>query len=536
MNVSDTEIVRSLLLNYNNESNSNDSNSSSQDDDGDDTNKDDDVVAASSSMLFLETNDPATADIQLTNTCAIRDSAEQKIWTRLYQLRAHYPQSIIGVLGCMAERLQSSLLDQNVADVVVGPDAYRSLPQLLRQRMDEKLRMAAISNQRERKQSMKEQKQEHNHRYMNVELSKTETYADIIPVRQGEYAERHSAFVSIQRGCSNRCSFCIVPFTRGIERSRPLESIVDEVRRLVETSGVREVVLLGQNVNSYHDRSAVIVAAATTTSSSSAAAVAGTTTTTSTTLENVPNDHQHASLSNAGFISRTNRQHLSLGGHSFADLLERVSDIDRDHLRVRFTSPHPKDYPHYLLQLMAERNNLCNQLHMPAQSGSSSMLRRMKRGYDRAAYLQLIDDARYIIPDLAISSDFIAGFCDETEEEHTDTISLLQTVRYDQAYLYKYSLRDKTYAARTMVDNVPPDVKQRRLQEIIDTFQELVQIKTRQKKWADYDLSWWKVRPGAPATATTSSGRDGPIRTSASCFPSSVILPLAMNNTPPPAA
>jgi tRNA A37 methylthiotransferase MiaB len=182
-------------------------------------------------------------------------------------------------------------------------------------------------------------------------------------------------------------------------------------------------------------------------------------------------------LSNAGFISRTNRQHLALGGHSFADLLERVSDIDRDHLRVRFTSPHPKDYPQYLLQLMAERNNLCNQLHMPAQSGSSSMLRRMKRGYDRAAYLQLIDDARYIIPDLAISSDFIAGFCDETEPEHADTVSLLQTVRYDQAYLYKYSLRDKTYAARTMVDNVPPDVKQRRLQEIIDTFQELVQIK-----------------------------------------------------------
>jgi hypothetical protein len=285
MNVSDTEIVRSLLLNYNSNDSKNDSSSSSHIDDGDDTKNDD--VASSSSMLFLETNDPVTADIQLTNTCAIRDSAEQKIWTRLYQLRAHYPKSIIGVLGCMAERLQSSLLDQNVADVVVGPDAYRSLPQLLRQRMDEKLRIAAIVDQRERKRLQKEQKQEHNHRYMNVELSKTETYADIIPVRQGEYAERHSAFVSIQRGCSNRCSFCIVPFTRGIERSRPLESIVDEVRRLVDNSGVREVVLLGQNVNSYHDRSAVVVAA-TTSSSSSAAAGTTTTSTTTTTLEIFP--------------------------------------------------------------------------------------------------------------------------------------------------------------------------------------------------------------------------------------------------------
>jgi tRNA A37 methylthiotransferase MiaB len=262
------------------------------------------------------------------------------------------------------------------------------------------------------------------------------------------------------RGCSNWCSFCIVPFTRGTERSRPLDSIVEEVQRLVD-SGVREVVLLGQNVNSYHDRSVITLTSTTTAAISSA---------------DSSSSSSHHELSNSGFLSRTRRD-TSSGGYNFADLLDRVSDIDRDYLRVRFTSPHPKDYPHYLLQLMAERHNLCQHLHMPAQSGSSSMLRRMKRGYTREAYLQLIDDARTILPDVAISSDFIAGFCDETDAEHAETVSLLRHVQFDQAYLYKYSMRDQTYAARQMIDNVPADVKQHRLQEIIDTFQAVVHTK-----------------------------------------------------------
>jgi tRNA A37 methylthiotransferase MiaB len=437
MNVSDTEIVRSILTDQGfYETTTTNANE----------NEADEAVT--------------TADIHLINTCAIRDSAEQKIWTQLYQWRSHHPHAIIGVLGCMAERLQHEL--RTVADVIVGPDAYRSLPALLIQRWHDKERQALLSKQEKKKEKrQQDEHQQQQHRYMNVELSKTETYADITPLRSHYSEHHHSAFVSIQRGCSNRCSFCIVPFTRGTERSRPLASIVEEVQRLVD-SGVREVVLLGQNVNSYHDRSVI-----TTTTSS---------TTSATISASSSSSHE---LSNSGFISRTRRRDTSSssGGYTFADLLDRVSDIDRDHLRVRFTSPHPKDYPHYLLQLMAERTNLCHHLHMPAQSGSSSMLRRMKRGYTREAYLQLIQDARTILPDVAISSDFIAGFCDETDDEHADTVSLLRDVQFDQAYLYKYSRRDQTYAARQLDDNVPADVKQRRLQEIIDTFQEVVHTK-----------------------------------------------------------
>jgi tRNA A37 methylthiotransferase MiaB len=468
MNVSDTEIVRSILT--------------------------DQGFCETTTRSTNETDNDegaaVTADIHLINTCAIRDSAEQKIWTQLYQWRSHHPHAIIGVLGCMAERLQHKL--RTVADVIVGPDAYRSLPALLIQRLEDKERQALLSKQEKKQQRQQDEHQQQQHRYMNVELSKTETYSDITPLRS-DYSDHHSAFVSIQRGCSNRCSFCIVPFTRGTERSRPLASIVEEVQRLVD-SGVREVVLLGQNVNSYHDRSVI------TTSTSS-------TTSTTATISVSSSSHE---LSNSGFLSRTRRD-TSSSGYTFADLLDRVSDIDRDHLRVRFTSPHPKDYPHYLLQLMAERTNLCHHLHMPAQSGSSSMLRRMKRGYTREAYLQLIQDARTILPDVAISSDFIAGFCDETDDEHADTVSLLRDVQFDQAYLYKYSRRDQTYAARQLDDNVPADVKQRRLQEIIDTFQEVVHTKNathevgklrlvlvegpvRRRRSGDNDVVQWQGR------------------------------------------
>eukprot|EP00536_Pseudo-nitzschia_multiseries_P009012 jgi/Psemu1/199737/e_gw1.244.58.1 len=375
----------------------------------------------------------SNADIILTNTCAIREKAEEKVWQRLRHLRKNKgSKQIVGVLGCMAERLQTKLLEENVADLVVGPDAYRDLPRLLQQ-----LTKATQNSRRRRPKAI------------NVDLSTSETYEDIMPVRGGEASNPFSAFVSIQRGCSNRCSFCIVPFTRGgKERSRPFRSIVDEVSYMVETQNLKEVVLLGQNVNSYHDRSPLA-------------------------LQERP-DLNILSLSNEGFRSRIKRPNV--GGYRFVDLVEAVADVSPE-LRIRYTSPHPKDYPFELLQLMAERPNVCSQLHMPAQSGSTEMLKRMKRGYTREAYMELIDTVRTVIPDVAISSDFIAGFCDETEQEHADTLSLLEYVEYEQAFLFAYSMRDKTHASRAMEDNVAADVKQRRLQELIDVFREKVHAK-----------------------------------------------------------
>mmetsp|Transcript_9702 Transcript_9702/g.22834 ORF Transcript_9702/g.22834 Transcript_9702/m.22834 type:complete len:625 (-) Transcript_9702:1386-3260(-) len=375
---------------------------------------------------YTETEEEADADVWLTNTCAIRDKAEQKVWQRLRTLKKRKSSTqVVGLLGCMAERLQDELLEENMADLVVGPDAYRDLPRLLRDLTDSEDPLEQA---------------------INVQLSLEETYQDIVPVRDGK--SKTSAFVSIQRGCSNRCSFCIVPFTRGRERSRPFESIVNEVRELVEVNNMKEVVLLGQNVNSYHDRSEAALEAR--------------------PFNTTP------SLSNSGFRNRTRRP--SQGGYTFVDLVEAISDISPE-LRLRFTSPHPKDYPQELLHLMAERPNICNQLHMPAQSGSTSMLKRMKRGYTREAYFELIDSVQTIIPDVALSSDFIAGFCGETEEEHRDTVSLLEHVQYEQAFLFAYSMRNKTHAHRTMEDNVTAAVKSRRLQELIDTYRNNVQAK-----------------------------------------------------------
>jgi MiaB/RimO family radical SAM methylthiotransferase len=399
MNINDTQIVRSILLKEN----------------------------------FTEASIEDEADILLTNTCSIREKAETKVFQHLRTLRKRKGSDrIVGLLGCMAERLQQSILDEGLADVVVGPDAYRNLPKLLFQLFDEDDPMQQA---------------------IDVQLSKDETYSDILPVQESlakndKTTTKLSAFASIQRGCDNRCSFCIVPFTRGKERSRPLESIVDEITHLRETDGIQEIILLGQNVNSYHDRSEAALQARPTVP--------------------VP------SLSNQGFRSRTKRP--TFGGHTFVDLLERVSDISPE-LRVRFTSPHPKNYPTELLSLMNERANICNQIHLPAQSGSTTTLQRMKRGYSREAYLELVHQIWDIIPDVALSSDFIAGFCDETEEEHKDTVSLLQHVQYEQAFLFAYSLREKTYADRRLEDNVPPTVKQSRLQELIDTFRREVHKK-----------------------------------------------------------
>ena len=443
MNVNDTDIVRSILLN-----------------DG-----------------FQETLDENKARIWLTNTCAIREKAESKVWQRLQRQKklstpisssskkqqkqqtdatdlngnasSNKRKKVVGLLGCMAERLKQDILDKKLANVVVGPDAYRELPQLLRQELEDQI---DIKKENEAEVDLLTSTGLHLKNY------KDETYADIMPQMASSMNENEvttSAFVSIQRGCSNRCSFCIVPFTRGNERSRPLETIVKEVETLLEGNyndsqrqKIREIVLLGQNVNSYHDQSESALQAR--------------------PLTNVNG------LSNDGFRNRIKRP--TVGGYSFGDLVEQVAAIDPE-VRIRFTSPHPKDYPIDLLHLMAETPNVCNQLHMPAQSGSTSMLKRMKRGYTRDAYLELIDTAKSIIPDVALSSDFIAGFCDETHQEHLDTLSLLEYVEYEQAFLFAYSMREQTYAARKLNDNVPADIKQERLQQLIDTFRDRVHKK-----------------------------------------------------------
>lgn len=335
------------------------------------------------------TNDVDAADIVLINTCAIRENAEQKVRRRLVELRSHKthvnPDLKLGVLGCMAERLREKLLDQEkLVDIVVGPDAYRDLPNLLNQATD--TGQAAV----------------------NVLLSREETYQDIAPVR---YASNGvSSFVSIMRGCDNMCSFCVVPFTRGRERSRPVESILDECKTLVE-SGFKEVTVLGQNVNSYRDE--------------------------------------------------------KLGsGVDFAELLYRIAQISPE-LRIRYSTSHPKDCSDALLHVHAEQANVCNYIHLPVQHGNTDMLQRMKRTYSREQYLDLVDRARKIVPGLSLSTDIIAGFCDETEEEHLDTLSLMAQVRYDHAYMFMYSERPDTYAARKYKDNVPEEVKKRRLQDII---------------------------------------------------------------------
>lgn len=359
------------------------------------------------------------ADVVLLVTCSIREKAEQTIWNRLKHLTAskkriqkHKRSLTIGVLGCMAERLKSELLDQEkLVDVLAGPDAYRDLPRLL---------SLAHGGQRA----------------SNVLLSLEETYADVIPVHQT--LEGHSAFVSIMRGCDNMCSYCIVPFTRGRERSRPMSSIVEEVRMLSD-QGVKEITLLGQNVNSYRDLSKLQFSCS----------------------------ERNTQLSR-GFQSvyRTKQ-----GGLRFADLLDRVSLINPN-MRIRFTSPHPKDFPDEVLQLIQERSNICKHLHLPAQSGSSRILHAMRRGYTREAYLELVENIRKIIPGVSLSSDFIAGFCSETEEDHQQTISLLKEVGYNIGFFFTYSMRKKTHAYHRLEDNVPAPVKKRRLEELISVFRE----------------------------------------------------------------
>ena len=342
---------------------------------------------------YFATRDSGEADIIFINTCSIRDNAEQKVLNRLKQLqvlRKKNPNLVIGVLGCMAERLKNELLEEastgSRVDMVVGPDAYRDLPQLL---LDVESGQKAV----------------------NVILSTEETYADITPVR---YASNGvSAFISIMRGCENFCTYCVVPYTRGKERSRNIKSILSEAGELFE-KGFREITLLGQNVNSYH------------------------------------------------FEDEKTRKIIT-----FPELLEAVASIDPA-LRVRFATSHPKDMSDMLLQVIARNDNICKAIHLPVQSGSSAVLKKMNRKYTREVYLERILAIKTTIPDAAISTDIIAGFCGETEDDHRQTISLMKDVEFDFAYMFKYSERPGTIAEKKFDDDVPEDVKSRRLQEIIE--------------------------------------------------------------------
>ncbi|KAK9904127.1 hypothetical protein WJX75_005094 [Coccomyxa subellipsoidea] len=380
---------------------------------------------------FARAHEPAVADVILLNTCAIREKAEQKIFCRLGELKTLKAKSsermpvCVGVIGCMAERLKDQLFERKVVDIVAGPDALRSLPNLIN-----------LFTQRQIEGRNGETSD-----FMNVQLSAEETYADVRPVRE---VGAVSAAVSIMRGCNNMCSFCIVPFTRGRERSRPLQSILDEVRQLFE-EGCKEIALLGQNVNSYADMTPT------------ARVLSGNKTSTSYYAE--------------GFSSVYKpRRH---GAVDFAELLERVATAAPE-MRIRFTSPHPKDFSDDVLQVIATHSNICKSLHMPAQSGSTRTLSRMKRGYTREAYDALIQRARAFMPHIAFSTDIIVGFCGEEENDHQQTMNLLRSVGYDQAFLFAYSKREKTHAARHLQDDVPQNVKMRRLNEAINLYKEVL--------------------------------------------------------------
>ena len=347
------------------------------------------------------TKDEFEADVVFLNTCAIRENAEKTIRDRLNQLRNNKKKNsdlIIGVLGCMAERLKTKLLEEEkLVDVVAGPDAYRDLPKLI----------AEV---------------EQGNKAINVLLSREETYAEISPLRLNTNGV--SAFVSIMRGCDNMCSFCVVPFTRGRERSRQPESIIAEIKQLSE-AGYKEVTLLGQNVDSYL---------------------------------------WFGGGPKVEFKQATEEQKAN--AVTFAMLLEQVALVDSN-MRIRFSTSHPKDICDDVLYTMSKYDNICKYIHLPAQSGNTRILEAMNRTYTREWYLDKVKRIKEIIPNCGISCDIIAGFCSETEEEHQDTLSLMQASRFDFSYMYKYSERPGTLAQKKMTDDVPEAVKSRRLTEII---------------------------------------------------------------------
>lgn len=347
------------------------------------------VVSILKEKGYTVTDDINQADTILVNTCSIRENAEQRVWGRLdvfKQLKKKKPEITVGVIGCMAERLKEKLIEEEkIVDLVVGPDAYRDLPNLL-------------------------DTTESGHKAINVLLSKEETYADISPVRLDK--NKVSAFVSIMRGCNNMCSYCIVPYVRGGERSRDPESIVREVEDLRE-KGYKEVTLLGQNVDSYNWN---------------------------------PDNGKNV---------------------KFNQLLEMVAKVNSD-LRIRFATSHPKDMTDDVLYTMAMYSNICNHIHLPAQSGSTAVLEKMNRKYTREWYMDRIMAIKKILPNCAISTDIMTGFPGETDDDHKETLSLMEWVNYDIAYMFKYSERPKTYASRHLADDVPESVKSERLTEIID--------------------------------------------------------------------
>ncbi len=372
---------------------------------------------------FAVTTSYEQADLIFINTCAIRDKAEQTVRKRLSQfnqIKRHKPDLIIGVLGCMAERLKQQLLEEEkLVDIVAGPDAYRDLPRLV----------ATVDG---------------GHRAINTFLSREETYADISPMRLNSNGV--TAFISIMRGCDNMCSFCVVPFTRGRERSRDPYSIVREAREVFE-QGYREVTLLGQNVDSYKWSP------------------------TKPSTTKVANGHSAFPVLNQVDSQVVEIQQARVDVQeiiNFAQLLAQVAQIHPD-LRVRFSTSHPKDITNEVLHTMKAHDNICKYIHLPVQSGNSRILQLMNRTYDREWYLQKVRDIRNIVgPSCGISSDMIAGFCTETEEDHQDTLSLMDEVQYDFSYMFYYSERPGTLAARKYADDVPLVVKKTRLQEIID--------------------------------------------------------------------
>ena len=367
---------------------------------------DSEVVASVMQMAGYETTDDiAEADAVFLNTCSVRDNAEQKIYRRLEALDAERRKRgrlIVGVLGCMAERVKENLLEQYGADLVAGPDVYLSLPDLVAQA-------------------------ETGHKAINIELSTTETYRDVVPQRIG-LGHKIGGFVSIMRGCNNFCHYCIVPYTRGRERSRDVESILREVRDLSDR-GFKEVTLLGQNVNSYSGSQ----------------------------------------------------------GNTFPQLLRAVAEAAPS-MRVRFTTSHPKDMSDETLRVIADMPNVCRHIHLPVQSGSNRILQLMNRKYTREWYLDRVAAIRRIVPDCGLSTDIFVGYCSETEEDHQLSLSLMREVGYDSAFMFKYSERPGTYASKHLPDDVPEDVKIRRLNELIALQTEMSAQRNKMDEGHEFDV------------------------------------------------
>lgn len=380
---------------------------------------DSEVVASVMQMAGYETTDSIDeADAVLLNTCSVRDNAEQKIYHRLEALDALRRQRaksqepgakglIIGVLGCMAERVREELLEQHHCDLVAGPDAYLSLPDLIAQA-------------------------ETGHKAINIELSTSETYREVVPLRL--HGAKIGGYVSIMRGCNNFCHYCIVPYTRGRERSRDVESILREVRDLRDR-GFKEVTLLGQNVNSYSWENAAV---------------------------------QGEQI-------------------DFAHLLRRVAE-EAPQMRVRFTTSHPKDMSDETLQVIADMPNVCRHIHLPVQSGSDRILKLMNRKYTREWYLNRVEAIRRIVPDCGLSTDIFVGYHSETEEDHQLSLSLMREVGYDSAFMFKYSERPGTYASKHLPDDVPEEVKIRRLNELIALQTELSAVANKRDEGREFDV------------------------------------------------